>query len=116
MCDRQLGELQQSLKEFEAAGVRLLAVVGQERFRAAWWRAKLGIAFPILADPAARVQGSYGVARQLVVHDEWVNVPAAFLIDRQGILQRAHVGRGFNDRPRAATLLAEAREFGGGRA
>jgi peroxiredoxin len=61
----------------------------------------------VLADPAARVQGVYGVARQLVVHDEWVNVPAAFVIDRQGILRQAHVGRGFNDRASADQLLAD---------
>ncbi|MBI3910988.1 MAG: redoxin domain-containing protein [Armatimonadetes bacterium] len=92
---------------FEAQGARLLTVVGQEPFRAAWWREKLRPGFPVLADPVVRVQGLYGVARQLVVHDEWVNVPAAFVIDRQGVLRQAHVGRGFNDRVTTEQLLDE---------
>jgi peroxiredoxin len=87
-------------------------VVGQEPFRAAWWHEKLQLSFPVLADPAVHVQGIYGVARQLVVHDEWVNVPAVFVIDRQGILRQAHVGRGFNDRPSAEQLLADVAALG----
>lgn len=112
ICNHQLGELQRHVKEFEAKGARLLAVVGQEPFRAAWWHEKLRLSFPLLADPAVHVQGVYGVARQLVVHDEWVNVPAAFVIDRPGILRQAHVGRAFNDRATAAQLLAEVAALG----
>lgn len=82
-------------------------MVAQEPFRGAWWREKLHLDFPVLADPAAHLQGVYGVARQLVVHDEWVNVPAAFVIDREGMLRRAHVGRAFNDRATAEQLLAD---------
>jgi len=44
-------------------------------------------------------------SRQLVVHDEWVNIPAAFVIDGGGILRYAHVGTAFNDRATAEELL-----------
>lgn len=57
--------------------------------------------FPILADPLAWICAQYGVAKQLVVHEEWVNLPAAFLVDKQGIVRYARVGRGWPSSERA---------------
>ncbi|OIO94581.1 MAG: hypothetical protein AUJ92_09790 [Armatimonadetes bacterium CG2_30_59_28] len=65
------------------------------------WQKKRGISFLILADPTAWVCARYGVAKQLVVHEEWVNLPAAFVIDKEGILRYAHVGRGWPPSERA---------------
>ena len=59
------------------------------------WRKKLETSFPLLADPTAWVCAQYGVAKQIMVHEEWVNLPAAFIIDKSGILRYAHVGRGW---------------------
>jgi peroxiredoxin len=84
----------------------VLVVDPQETFRAAWWKEKLKRPDPVLADPMAWACASYGVAKQLMVHDEWVNVPAAFVVDRQGILRYAHVGTGFDDRATPDELLA----------
>ena len=52
----------------------------QEVFRVADMKRKLKSPFQFLADPVAWVCAEYGVAKQLVVHEEWVNVPAAFVI------------------------------------
>jgi len=92
--------------------VQLLIVVAQEPFRAAAWAAKLDTPYPILADPLAWVCATYGVAQQLMVHDEWVNVPAAFVIDGNGILRYAHVGVAFNDRGTPDELLAAVDALG----
>jgi len=67
----------------------------QEVFRVADMRKNLNSPFHFLADPTAWVCALYGAAKQLVVHDEWVTVPAAFIIDKNGILKYAHVGRGW---------------------
>ena len=83
----------------------MLVVVPQEQFRAAWWKEKLKLPFTLVADPTAWACAQYGVAKQLVVHDEWVNIPAAFVVDRTGILRYAHVGTAFNDRATAEELL-----------
>ena len=77
----------------------------QERFRAKNWKQDKKYPFPILSDPTAQVCALYGVAKQLMVHDEWVNVPAAFVLDRAGILRYAHLGKGFADRSTPAELL-----------
>ena len=67
----------------------------QEVFRAADMKKKLDSPFRFLADPTAWVSAQYGVAKQLIVHEEWVNVPAAFVVDKNGILTYAHVGTGW---------------------
>ena len=52
----------------------------------------------------------YGVAKQLVVHDEWVNSPATFVIDRKGIVRYAYVGDYWGDRPSADTIFEEVKK------
>lgn len=81
----------------------------QEVFRVADMRKKLESPFHFLADPTAWVCAQYGVAKQLVVHDEWVTVPAAFVIDKNGILKYAHVGRGWpmSERAKPEELLEQ---------
>ena len=67
----------------------------QETFRVTDWRKKLGTSFRFLADPTAWVCAQYGVAKQIVVHEERVTLPSAFIIDKSGILRYAHIGRGW---------------------
>lgn len=74
----------------------------QEMFRVADWQRKLKTPFRFLSDPTAWVCALYGVAKQLVVHDEWVNLPAAFIVDKEGILRYAHIGRGWPPSERVA--------------
>lgn len=106
MCNRQLGQLAEVFSEFEKRGAQILVVDAQERFRVKNWKQSRRYPFPILSDPTARVCALYGVAKQLMVHDEWVNLPAAFVIDKTGILRYAYVGTGFADRVTAAGLLS----------
>jgi peroxiredoxin len=106
VCNRQLGQLTEVYAEFEKRGVPILVVDAQERFRARHWKQARQYPFPILSDPTARVCALYGVAKQLMVHDEWVNLPAAFVVDKAGILRYAYVGKGFSDRATAAGLLS----------
>ena len=103
-------QLQQQAAAFKALNAAVIVIDGQELYRAQWWQRKLKIDYPILADPAVRVQGLYGVARQLVVHEEWVNVPAAFVVDKQGTLSFGYWGRAFNDRVSAERMVAEVRK------
>jgi peroxiredoxin len=106
VCNRQLGQLAAAYSEFEKRGAQILVIDAQERFRAKNWKQLHRYPFPILADPTARVCALYGVAKQLMVHDEWVNLPAAFVVDKKGILRYAYIGEGFADRVTAASLLS----------
>ena len=60
-----------------------------------------------LADPTNQAGAEYGVARQLNVHREWVNRPSVFLIDKEGVLRWARIGKAYNDRPSAEEVLEQ---------
>ena len=101
--------MREATAEFQKLGVAVLIIVGEELFRARVWQQKLGLEHPILADPAAHVQGLYGIARQLFLHEEWVNVPASFVLDRRGLIRDVTVGRSYQERVPIGRLLAQAR-------
>lgn len=94
-------QLQRAYPKFRQRNTQLLAIDAQETDRVTDWQKKGGYSFPLLADPTAWVCARYGVAKQLVVHQEWVNLPAAFIIDREGVLRYAHVGHGWPPSERA---------------
>ncbi len=72
----------------------------------AQWEEKLGHEdFIFLADPMGWACSQYGVAQQLVVHNEWVNVPGAFVTDAEGVLRYQDVGTAFNDRAKPEELV-----------
>lgn len=88
-------QFQEAYQQFVQSDTEILVIDPQETFRVIDWREKLKTSFHFLADPTAWVCAQYGVAKQIVVHEEWVNLPSAFIVDKSGILQYAHVGRGW---------------------
>jgi peroxiredoxin len=70
--------------------------------------------YPLLMDPTFQVSSLYGVAFQMRIHTEWSNRPATFIIDRDGIVQLAHRGQRFNDRPRVDDIIKQLREISPG--
>ncbi|MBI2842051.1 MAG: peroxiredoxin family protein [Armatimonadetes bacterium] len=96
-----MGQLQQAYQKFAKRDTEIVVVDSQEIYRVADWQKKLKTPFTFLADPTAWVCAKYGVAKQLLVHEEWVNLPAAFIVDKQGTLRYARVGRGWPPSERA---------------
>ena len=90
-----MGQLQEAYQQFVQHDAEILVIAPQETFRVKDWRGQLKTPFRFLADPTAWVCAQYGIAKQLVVHEEWVNLPAAFIVDKSGILRYAHIGRGW---------------------
>lgn len=87
--------------------MRVACVVGLDLTRTQYFaRAKPG-PYEALSDVSGRVGALYGVARQLLVHDEWVNAPAVFIL-RDGIVRWSYVGRSWGDRPSIETILEQA--------
>ena len=95
MCNRELVQFQEVYPQFVERDTEILVVDPQELFRVSSMRKKLKSPFRFLSDPTAWVCAQYGVAKQLMVHQEWVNLPATFIVDKKGILRYAHVGRGW---------------------
>ncbi len=88
-------QLQDVYQQFVQRDTEILVIDPQETFRVTDWQQKLKTPFRFLADPTAWVCAQYGVAKQLVVHEEWVNLPATFIVDKNGILRYARIGRGW---------------------
>ena len=112
MCNRELVQLQEVYDRFVDGDAEFLVIDAQETFRVRDWRDKLESPFTFLSDPTAWVSARYGVAKQIVVHDEWVSLPSAFIVDKEGVLRYAHYGRGWpmEERATAADLLAHLPE------
>jgi peroxiredoxin len=108
VCNRELVQLQEAHGQFVEADAAILVIDVQEEFRVREWRDKLASGFTFLSDPSAWVSAQYGVAKQIVVHDEWVSLPSAFVINKEGVLTYAHRGRGWpmEERATAQDILA----------
>ena len=99
--------------DLDAAGAKLFCVVAMDRLRCRTFRDKKTGEFQVLSDPAGRVSAIYACHKQQVVHNEWVNVPATYVIDATGTITYAYVGTSWSDRPKAAVVLDAVRQAGG---
>jgi peroxiredoxin len=100
----QLGELETLISEFESLGAQLIAIAYQSEEDAAKSVEKSGVTFPILADVDRQVVGLYGVYG-LETSQSNKTIPAVFVIDQNGNIHWAYVGKYDSDRPDAQLVL-----------
>lgn len=101
-----MAQLRQRQKDFAAAGATVACVIAMDPVRAAYFAKNKPGPYTALSDVSSRVASLYGVAKQLVVHDEWVNAPSVFVI-RGGKVAWSYVGKSWGDRPTMDTILDE---------
>lgn len=95
-------------------------IVSQDQYRISRWQGNPGFpyqilpVYPVLADPLAWAAAQYGVARRMMLHEEWVSAPSAFVIDKQGVVRYEYIGRSYSDRVTAAALLEALAQLGQG--
>lgn len=97
-------DLQEHLQSFVDVGTQVLAVAVHTQDNAKQIMELSGATFPLLADPDHAVTQSYGVYDLL---GDGRAAPATFIIDAEGMVAWAYVGKDNNDRPTAETLLQE---------
>lgn len=100
--------------DFEAEDAEVFVIIPHERCRTKWWAERTGGSVKLLADSGYLVSAMYGVAFQMQIHTDVSNTPGTFLIDKQGVLQWAHIGQGkknYRDRPTAAQILIQVKEL-----
>lgn len=107
--------MRDKIREFEEAGVQLLVVDPHESWSAKRFLKDVGletgdVGYPLLLDPTLTVSATYGVAMQMRIHTELSNRPAAFVIDRAGVIRYERRAKTFSDRPSPAELLEEVRK------
>ena len=100
----QLGELETLFSEFESRGAQLIAIAYQSETDAAKSVDASGVTFPILADVDRQVVDLYGVYG-LETSQANKTVPAVFVIDQNGKIHWAYVGKYAADRPKVQLIL-----------
>jgi len=100
----QLGELETLLGEFERRGAQLIGIAYQSEADAAKSVEKSGATFQILADIDRQVIDLYGVYG-LDTSQANKTVPAVFVIDQNGNIHWAYVGKYAADRPETQLIL-----------
>ena len=92
-CQKQLGELQTKIEEFNGYNANILAISTDskdaELFR------EQGINVPMATDPKQEVAQLFGVADP----KNGVSSPATFVVDKAGLVKYSHVGATKSDTP-----------------
>jgi len=103
--------VEKNLKEFEAAGVRPVAISVDPPEVSRSHAAKAGYTFPILSDPNAEVIRRYDLLHKGAGEGgKDVSRPAEFLVDSTGTVRWVNFTEDIRIRARAEQMLAAARE------
>jgi len=123
-CNLQLHDFSAAKPEFDARGVRLVAISVDKPSEEAKTQAKQGVPFPMLSDPklvahsayrVVHIPGEqehkaltgYGVDLSAYSGESHGNfaVPAIFVVDRAGIIRFVHVDEDYKVRPSVRQML-----------
>jgi peroxiredoxin len=102
--------IQKNLKEFEAAGVRPVAISVDTPEVSRNLAGKAGYTFPILSDPTAETIRRYNLLHQ-GAGPEGTDIarPAEFLVDSSGVVRWTNFTEDIRVRARADEMLAVAK-------
>lgn len=106
-CNRMLTDLKGLYQNVRSRYAEVLVINPQESDITSAWHRNLEPHFPMLSDPTGLVGAAYGVGKQIMVKDRWVNLPAEFIVDKKGILRFAHIGKSSDDRMSVVALIRE---------
>lgn len=106
-CNRMLSDIKGLYQNIRSRNAEVIVVNPQELGITSEWQKKLSLLFLMLSDPTGLVGAVYGVSKQLMVKEMWVNLPAAFIVDKKGILRFAYIGKSIDDRISVIALIKE---------
>jgi len=108
----QLGELQDALSKFRAAGIKLYAVSYDAPEALAAFAAARGIEFPLLSDPDSAVIRAFGILNTLIQPEDipfyGIPYPGTYLVDEAGIIRDKFFPRHLANRSSAETVIDSA--------
>ena len=115
-CNKQLAAISQDNSKFKELDVAIVAVSSEEVEKGKELLKKLSLPFTLLSDTTFAGIDRYGVrdpspsekVRSLGVTQ--LSKPAAFVIDREGIVRYKDVGKNASDRPKNEDLLGALAE------
>ena len=100
-CRKQLGELQQSLKEFERRGASLVAISVDDLGKTRALAQDLGITFPLLSDVNLEVTRAWGLEDP----GNAIPWPAMYIVTRDGRIAWRSLEETYKVRPSSEVVL-----------
>jgi thioredoxin-dependent peroxiredoxin len=105
----QLTSLAEDYDKFKQAGADLVAISTDAQNYAWSMSQTTGARYQILSDSDHKVIESYGVLNPR--EHGGIAHPSAFLIDKEGVIRYAYVGKNPTDRPPDQTLIEEIKKL-----
>lgn len=106
-CRRQLQNLEANREALEATGAQLVALSYDKAATQAQAVAKLGLTYPLLADPGSKTIKAYGILNH-EARGKGLGVPhpAIFIVDREGKIRAKLMEESYRDRPSSEAIKA----------
>ncbi len=112
VCTQELCEISAGLSAYEALGARVVAVSVDSPFAQEAWAQKEKIAIPLASDLNKTAAAAYGVLLEDLLGLGSVSARAAFVIDREGVIQYAEQTPTPKDLPDFAAIKATLEKLG----
>jgi peroxiredoxin len=106
-CRRYLAKLQANHARLLDRGATLVAISPEPSPTSARLARDLGLAFPLLSDPAGQVIDRYAARNRLTRRSTVLPHPAVFVIDPSGIVRFRSIDRDFKRRTTMHTIFSE---------
>jgi len=94
-CTKEMCRFRDSITDYNTMNAKVLGISVDSPFSLAMWADKLGLTFDLLSDFNKNVSESYGVLTPVFAPGKWdfngVSQRAAFVIDKEGVVQYAEV-------------------------
>ncbi|MGV9821428.1 peroxiredoxin family protein [Nocardia xishanensis] len=87
ICNRHVRDLVARRNEFDAAGIRVVIAIPEDRVAGLAWKTEHGIPFPVLVGSAGAPHESVGLTRKVFGS---MQQSGSVLVDRDGIVRHAH--------------------------
>lgn len=108
-CRAQLAELQNHLKSFQDAGVRVAAVCGEDAEQAQGLRKRLALTFELWTDPGLALTRAVGI----LDGENSVPWPAVYLVRKDGAVAWRWVAQTYKNRPTAVDVAGQLKTLAG---
>ena len=102
---RQVGEINAVYEQFRENGIQVVVLITQNAAPLQDRLSSFAIPFPILADEHRHAARDYGVFRAVSLDGFGVTRPAAFIVDKEGVVRFAYIGKADDDVPEVDALL-----------
>jgi peroxiredoxin len=98
-CRKQLAQLKEKAQVFSDLDIPVLVIVGQKKEAVERWLEKNPMPFPFLIDETRDVIKAFNVYHPFGIDAYKIAHPSTFLIDQEGQVAFAYVGKHQADRP-----------------